>query len=243
MTTLHHEGERSVVGLRPTPQRTAANPLLQLQGTAGNATVTRLLQDRAPQLAVQRSKSGKVDEPVDYTKTHRCGFGEGARIFSSWAYATTKLMENIPALQLSYSTGLHTTLLKKQMKNHFNIALTDKAGRQAALKKLIPGYKKILSKMGAGLVSVRCGGPHCEAGDYAYVFPAMKDNIIYLCDTTFAKGTAMGDLGCVWIHELAHKQLGVDDLGYYSTGGSTTLPTADALNNADCWGYFMIDYT
>lgn len=198
--------------------------------------------DEEVQLSVQLAKNGPAVKPVDYTKTHTCGFGEGVRVFSSWAYAVGKLMENLPALELSYVTGLATPNLTRNLKKNFNVDPKDKKARQKVLKKLIPGYNKILGVMGSGLASVKCGGPECEAGDFAYIWPADKDNVIYLCDTQFAADTPTMDLGCMWVHELSHKRLGTDDLNYYSAGGSTTLATDDALNNADCWGNFMVGY-
>jgi hypothetical protein len=192
---------------------------------------------------VQRSKTGPAAQPVDYSKTHTCGLGEGARIFSSWSFATAKLMENLPAMELSWLTGKATNNLKRNLKKNFNVDEDDKAQRQRVLGKLIRGYNKILGVMGAGLVAVRCGGPECEHGDFAYIWPDDKDKVIYLCDVQFAKETSILDLGCMWVHELSHKRLGTDDHGYFSAGESTTLDTDTALDNADCWGNFMVTYT
>lgn len=194
------------------------------------------------QRVVQRSKDGPAEKPVDYSQTHSCNFGEGVRVFASWAFATAKLFENLPALRLSYATGLATDNLKRNLKKNFNVEPTDKATRKKVLKALIPGYEKVLGVMGAGLASVRCGGEHCRDGDFAYVFPKDKDNVIYLCNTMFAKNTPTKDLGCTWVHELAHKSLGLKDVEYYSAGQATTLDPDAALTNADCWGNFMVSY-
>jgi hypothetical protein len=97
--------------------------------------------------------------------------------------------------------------------------------------------------MGAGLAAVGCRGPECEAGDYAYIWPDDKDNVIYLCDQQFAQDASIKDLSCMWVHELSHKRLGTNVHGYFSDDDSTTLDPDTALDNADSWGDFMVTYT
>ncbi|HJT05710.1 MAG TPA: M35 family metallo-endopeptidase [Stellaceae bacterium] len=59
-----------------------------------------------------------------------------------------------------------------------------------------------------------------------------------------------GNTGKLWlcaetiIHELSHHELSTDDIFYDSDGlkpDATRFPYAQAINNADSWGYFAID--
>ena len=61
---------------------------------------------------VESAKGAPTVQRVDYANEHRCGAAQTARIFSSWAVATTKLMENLPALEVSWATGLASKNLK-----------------------------------------------------------------------------------------------------------------------------------
>lgn len=180
---------------------------------------------------------------VDYSQTHTCGPKESARIFSSWAVAIAKLTENLPALELSYATGLATPNLKSNLLRHFKVPKNDKVARQRVLNKLIRGYNWILLKMGPGIAKVRCGGTHCEHDDYAYTSSGSNNSTMWLCNVEFTNKPIL-DLAATWIHELSHSLFDTDDKGYYTYTGSTTRPTTDeSLNEADCWGNFMVSYT
>jgi len=183
-----------------------------------------------------------VVQRVDYTSTHRCDLSQSMRIFSSWAVATTKLLENLPFLRLAYISGLASSNLKSNLRRHFGVAENNRSERQRVLKRLISGYDDILSRMGAGLGKVRCGGQHCGHNWYAYTFGNRRDNIIWLCGVQFQDKPIL-DLASTWIHELSHNLLGTTDSQYYMYTGATTLGTNAALNEADCWGNFMVSYT
>lgn len=175
-----------------------------------------------------------------YDSTHTCGVSESARIFSSWAVAVAKLVENLPALDFALLTGLHTPLLKRKLLKHFRA--TTAAERKTVLKKLVPRYHMILLKMGPGIAKVRCGGDHCEHNDYAYTNSGSSNSTMWLCNVEFAQKPIL-DLASTWIHELSHSLYDTDDNGYYSYAGSTSQDLAGSLNEADCYGNFMVDYT
>lgn len=176
---------------------------------------------------------------MTYDTTHTCKPSESARIFSSWAVAVAKLVENLPALDFAM-TGLHTPLLKRKLKKHF--AATTAAERRKVLKKLVPRYHMILLKMGPGLAKVRCGGTHCEHNDYAYTSSGSSNSTIWLCNVEFTNKPIL-DLAATWIHELSHSLYDTEDDGYYTYKGQTALGLDASLNEADCYGNFMVDYT
>lgn len=196
-----------------------------------------------PDVSLQAEEGGSPTvQRVDYTNTHTCGVSQSARIFSSWAVAVAKLTENIPAVTASWATGLYTPNLKDKLKRHFNVDKTDKAEQKRVLSKLARGYPQILLRMGPGLAKVRCGGTQCEHDDYAYASSGSGNSTIWLCNEEFTDKPIL-DLAATWIHELSHVLFDTDDDGYYTYSGATTLNTNKALNEADCWGNFMVDYT
>jgi hypothetical protein len=174
-----------------------------------------------------------------YGATHTCGPSESARIFASWAVAVAKLVENLPALDFAL-TGLHTPHLKSKLLKHFNA--TTKAERQRVLRKIVPRYHQILLRMAPGLARVRCGGTHCQHNWYAYTFGGSQASTIWLCGVQFTQKPIL-DLASTWIHELSHAFYGTVDLGYYTYTGATTRDLNGSLNEADCYGNFMVDYT
>lgn len=176
---------------------------------------------------------------VDYATTHTCGVSESARIFSSWAVAVAKLVENLPALDFAL-TGVHTPLLKRKLQKHF--AATTAAERKQVLRRIVPRYHMILLKMGPGLAKVRCGGTSCEHNDYAYTNSGSSNSTIWLCNVEFSKRPIL-DLAATWIHELSHSLYDTDDNGYYTYQNSTSQDLNGSLNEADCYGNFMVDYT
>ncbi|MFL5927194.1 MAG: M35 family metallo-endopeptidase [Gaiellaceae bacterium] len=164
---------------------------------------------------------------------------ESARIFSSWAVAVAKLVENLPALDFAL-LGAHTPLLKRKLLKHFKA--TTAAERKRVLRKVVPRYHMILAKMGPGLAKVRCGGTDCEHRDYAYTNSGSQNSTLWLCSQTFIQKPIL-DLAATWIHELSHSLYDTDDNGYYTYSGSTKLDLDGSLNEADCYGNFMVDYT
>ena len=250
-------------------QRSSAAGVLDLQRRFGNAAVGQLLTAQRPPVAPQQLQRSAVtscgggcggggrcacqaaerDEPdgaasvqrkPTYDSTHTCGVSESARIFSSWAVAVAKLVENLPVLDLALLTGVHTPHLKRKLQKHFNA--TDAAERKQVLKKIVPRYNMILLKMGPGIAKVRCGGDDCEHNDYAYTNSGSSNSTMWLCNEEFASNPIL-DLAATWIHELSHSLYDTDDNGYYTYTGSTTLDLAGSLNEADCYGNFMVDYT
>jgi hypothetical protein len=158
---------------------------------------------------------------------------------SSWAVAVAKLVENLPALDFAL-TGLHTPNLKSKLARHFRA--DTKAKRQKVLKKIVPRYHMILLKMGPGLAKVRCGGTACQHNWYAYTSSGSSNSTIWLCGVQFMQKPIL-DLAASWIHELSHSLYDTDDNGYYTYTGNTSQDLDGSLNEADCYGNFMVDYT
>lgn len=227
---IRHQRGRQVV--RHPVQRTVVQACGGKCGGGGKCACQSQARDRdQPDVTVQRKPT--------YDTTHTCGLSETARIFSSWAVAVAKLVENLPALDFAM-TGLHTPSLKTYLKKHF-AAKTAKE-RKKVLKKILPRYHMILAKMGPGLAKVRCGGTDCDHGDYAYTGSGSSNSTIWLCNVQFSEKPIL-DLAATWIHELSHSLYDTDDNGYYSYSGSTKLGLDGSLNEADCYGNFMVDYT
>jgi hypothetical protein len=201
---------------------------------------------RAPRAgALQREEgaSPATVQRVDYSATHTCGLSESARVFSSWAVAVAKLTENIPSLAASFAAGVATPNLKSNLLRHFKVAKNDKTERSRVLGKLVRGYSSILLRMGPGLAKVRCGGSSCEHDDYAYTRSNSGNSTIWLCNVEFTNKPIL-DLAATWIHELSHSLFDTDDNGYYTyTGSAQVADTNACLNEADCWGNFMVSYT
>jgi hypothetical protein len=75
--------------------------------------------------------------------------------------------------------------------------------------------------------------------------------VIYIFNLFLQSGKkAKGNAGKLWlcaltiIHELSHKQVDTDDLSYDDDGlkpGGVSLSVANAIKNADSWGYFAAD--
>ena len=89
---------------------------------------------------------------------------------------------------------------------------------------------------------VRCGGTQCQHNWYAYTFGGTNANSIWLCGVEFTQKPTL-DLASTWIHELSHAFYSTADNGYYTYTGSTTQDLNGSLNEADCYGNFMVDYT
>jgi hypothetical protein len=176
--------------------------------------------------------------------TQPCGIGDRVLAFTTWSLATAKLMENIPFLELVARTGLRSRNYKRKLLRHFGVPLTDRAQQIAMARTLADGYRQIFSTMAGGIDNVSCGGTQCRPGDYAYVYPGTPINVFF-CDTQRSVRNLFKDpldLASTWIHEISHEIIGTTDVEYYNHKSTTTLTTAAALTNADCWGNFMVEY-
>ena len=265
----HAETESSAVPFtRSGPGHPNARDVLLLQRAVGNAA-TAVLITPGRRLAIQRCGSTPRSEcgchstqqndseaDLDVQRapgtpapgleaTQPCGVGDRLLAFTTWALATTKLQANISPLYLSRVTGLMTTNLKNNLNRHFGVAVTDTTEQKRVVGILLAGYRQILRAMVGGIESVSCGGTGCQPGDYAYVYPGGGVNRLFFCDAQRNVATLFSDpfdLASTWIHELSHLLVGTGDSEYYNHSGSTTLTTAQALTNADCWGNFMVEY-
>jgi hypothetical protein len=173
-----------------------------------------------------------------------CGLADRLLSFTTWSMASAKLAVNIPALQFAKSSGIVTDNLKTALSRHFGVATTDSAAQQTTVAALLDGYKTIMATILVGIDSVSCGGTECRPNDYAYVYPGAPVRIFF-CDTQRSVANLFSDpwdLASTWIHELSHEMIGTRDLEYYNHSSTTSLASAQALGNADCWGNFAIDY-
>ena len=80
--------------------------------------------------------------------------------------------------------------------------------------------------------------------DFAFVYQWEKINVIYIQGATIecATGTKMWKAALTIIHELSHREMGTDDHRYDDDGklapSAGLLTAAQAIDNADNWGYF-----
>jgi hypothetical protein len=120
---------------------------------------------------------------------------------------------------------------------------------------LLDGFKRISATCNSTKV-IFSDRPHKRVtrvydSVYASVNPGDKMPVIYIFKLFLAAGAkdSKGQIGKLWlcaltvIHELSHKIIGTKDLRYDDDGlkPGSGLSEAQALNNADSWGYFAAD--
>lgn len=117
--------------------------------------------------------------------------------------------------------------------------------------KLLRGFSKIASVLNSGLLVLSDEPIDRNGGgwkDYAFVYKSEKMHVIYIQKATLsaALGNKMWDAALTIVHELSHRELGTDDHRYADDGplspaSATGLTKAQALDNADSWGFFAAD--
>ena len=117
--------------------------------------------------------------------------------------------------------------------------------------KLLRGFSKIAAVLNSGLLVLSDEPIDRNGGgwkDYAFVYQSEKMHVIYIQKATLnaALGNKMWDAALAIVHELSHRELGTDDHRYADDGplspaATTGLTKAQALDNADSWGFFAAD--
>lgn len=131
----------------------------------------------------------------------------------------------------------------------------DKAALTATIGTLTTGFNAIAQACNGNKV-IFSDRPHKRAnGGNATTFASVNKRdvmvVIYIFKLFLEEGkNAKGEAGKLWlcaltiIHELSHKVAGTKDKSYDTSGlkpGGLSLAAADAILNADSWGYFAAD--
>jgi len=176
-----------------------------------------------------------------YSKEDKKAMGEAVQIANNWC------------MQCLAKLGAPDTTTKAVIKRWFlgSGAGDDQVARTA--RELLSGFRKI-AKVLNGHKLVLSDEPIDRNGggwkDYAFVYKSEKLDVIYVQKATLdaAKGSEMWDAALTIVHELSHRELGTDDHRYGDDGGklgpsagSGALSEAQAITNADNWGYFSAD--
>jgi hypothetical protein len=156
------------------------------------------------------------------------------------------------ALDCAAKVGAKDEKAKAAVRRWFLDEKSTKAELNDALAKLNAGMKKIAAACGSGSLVFTDFIDWRKQRDQ-YYGAAYKGGegggfpVIYL-EGAFTR--LKGNTGKLWlcaetiIHELSHHEVSTDDVFYDSDGlkpDSARFPYAQAINNADSWGYFAID--
>jgi hypothetical protein len=128
-------------------------------------------------------------------------------------------------------------------------------------------YKNVVTKLKAGFkdIAAACNStsvifsdrPHKRADKswYKHTYASVNSNdimsVIYIYEMFYkAANSYRTSMSPLWlcaetvIHELSHKKVGTKDHAYDSDGlkpGGAGITAAQAIDNADSWGYFAVD--
>ncbi len=142
---------------------------------------------------------------------------------------------------------------KAKVKKWFHGDTASDVDVNGSVATLLDGFKKICDATNASKV-IFSDRPHKRAGNtstYASVNSGDKMPVIYIFKLFLDEGKRVnGEVGKMWllaltiVHELSHKIQGTKDKSYDYQGlkpGGRSLTVADAIINADSWGYFAAD--
>lgn len=143
----------------------------------------------------------------------------------------------------------------EKVRRWFHAEGDDEASVKASAATLSAGFKKIHAACNSNSV-IFSDRPHKRAsgwGDNTYASVNSGDalQVIYIFQLYIdnAKRSLFGRIPKMWllaetvVHELSHMKVGTKDKRYDTAGlkPGPNLPSADALVNADSWGYFAAD--
>lgn len=159
------------------------------------------------------------------------------------------------SMDIQVKLGAKDAATKATVKRWFHGDTATDAEITASILTLSNGFKKITELCNSTKV-IFSDRPHKRANGgsdttYASVNSSDKLPVIYIFNLFLQSGKkAKGNAGKLWlcaltiIHELSHKQVDTDDLSYDDDGlkpGGVSLSVANAIKNADSWGYFAAD--
>lgn len=185
-------------------------------------------------LATWASQSSEV-----YSKQDKKAMGDATQIALAWVM---KCMS-----KLGTPDDATNTVIKRWF---CASAPTDDEVKTLAAK-LLRGFSKIAAVLNSNLLVLSDEPIDRNGGgwkDYAFVYKSEKMHVIYIQKATLnaALGNKMWDAALTIVHELSHRELGTDDHRYADDGplspaSTTGLTVAQALDNADTWGFFAAD--
>lgn len=204
--------------------------------------------------------------PVDYTEWLQDEFkGLGNQGLATWANRTSEVYSKLDKKAMGDATqiALAWTMkcmakvgnpdadTKKVIKRWFCASDASDDDIKALAAKLLRGFSKISIVLNSGLLVLSDEPLDRNNGgwkDYAFVYKSEKMHVIYIQQATLnaALGNKMWDAALTIVHELSHRELNTDDHRYADDGPLSPasvngLTKAQAIDNADTWGYFAAD--
>lgn len=140
---------------------------------------------------------------------------------------------------------------KAVVRRWFADADTSEAQIGTAMGKLNEGFKKIAAVCNSSKLVFSDHPPDRAKGgwkDWAFIYSAEKMDVVYLQGAYLKAARGKGTLwkcALTIIHELSHREVKTKDNRYDYDGlkpDKKDFPHASALNNADSWAYFAVDF-
>ena len=159
------------------------------------------------------------------------------------------------SMDIQVKLGAKGEKTKESVKRWFHGDTATDTEITASIATLSTGFKKITDLCNSTRV-IFSDRPHKRANHgsdttFASVNSSDKLPVIYIFNQFLQSGKkADGNAGKLWlcaltiVHELSHKLMDTDDLSYDDDGlkpGGISLTVANAIKNADSWGYFAAD--
>jgi hypothetical protein len=122
---------------------------------------------------------------------------------------------------------------------------------ETAMGKLNDGFKKIAAVCNSSRLVFSDHPPDRSKGgwkDWAFVYKSETMDVVYLQGAYVKAAKGKGTLwkcALTIIHEISHREVKTDDNRYDYDGlapHKDDFPHASAMNNADTWAYFAVDF-
>jgi hypothetical protein len=140
---------------------------------------------------------------------------------------------------------------KQAVRAWFADETTTDAQIDSAMTKLNDGFKKIAGVCNGARLVLSDHPPDRSKGgwkDWAFVYKSEAMDVVYLQGAYLKAAKRTGTLwkcALTIIHELSHREVKTDDNRYDYDGlkpDKSSFPHAKALDNADSWAYFALDF-
>lgn len=145
---------------------------------------------------------------------------------------------------------------KAVVKQYFSDALTTETTLLSTMATLRAGFQRIADVCNSAKViisdePIQRNSPNWR--NWAFIYTMEEMNVIYIQNAWLNKADEVSPSNqaplyrCTRtiLHELSHKAVGTEDIGYgpkgLSPNGSATLTAEFALHNADSWAYFAME--
>ena len=184
-----------------------------------------------------KSKLGSETEV--YSETDRATMCDALQLAMAWAQKTAAGMAGGSAEA------------KAVVRRWFADADTTDTQITAAMARLNEGFKKIAAVCNGSRLVFSDHPPDRSKGgwkDWAFIYKTETMDVVYLQGAYLKAARGKGTLwkcALTILHELSHREVRTEDNRYDYDGlkpHAKRFPSASALNNADSWAYFAVDF-